>query len=155
MTFICVISCHDSTSRYYIFTNSIWAYSHIFVYIATYMLFISSLDWNIELQNALLVHSFEGYIDAPHARLQSSRPMPHCRGWWVRGVEPCDVGNNWHTMKEMPWRCQYSNMMYQWITITVAIMSKYAGNYLKNIVRHTAHTIVSWPNPKQWLTINE
>ena len=21
----------------------------------------------------------------------------------------------------------------------------------KNIVRHTAHTIVSWPNPKQWL----
>ena len=24
----------------------------------------------------------------------------------------------------------------------------------KNIVRHTAHTIVSWPNPKQWLMIN-
>ena len=24
----------------------------------------------------------------------------------------------------------------------------------KNIVRHTAHTIVSWPNPKQWLTID-
>ena len=23
----------------------------------------------------------------------------------------------------------------------------------KNIVRHTAHTIVSWPNPKQWLMI--
>ena len=24
----------------------------------------------------------------------------------------------------------------------------------KNIVRHTAHTIVSWPNPKQWLMIH-
>ena len=24
----------------------------------------------------------------------------------------------------------------------------------KNIVRHTAHTIVSWPIPKQWLTIH-
>ena len=24
----------------------------------------------------------------------------------------------------------------------------------KNIVRHTAHTIVSWPNPKQWLKIH-
>ena len=32
-----------------------------------------------------------------------------------------------------------------------------AGNRLgidKNIVRHTAHTIVSWPNPKQWLMIH-
>ena len=26
--------------------------------------------------------------------------------------------------------------------------------YNKNIVRHTAHTIVSWPNPKQWLMIH-
>ena len=24
----------------------------------------------------------------------------------------------------------------------------------KNILRHTAHTIVSWPNSKQWLTIH-
>ena len=28
------------------------------------------------------------------------------------------------------------------------------SHYYKNIVRHTAHTIVSWPNPKQWLMIN-
>ena len=26
-------------------------------------------------------------------------------------------------------------------------------NFYKNIVKHTAHTIVSWPNPKQWLMI--
>ena len=26
--------------------------------------------------------------------------------------------------------------------------------HYKNIVRHTAHTIVSWPNPKQWLMIH-
>ena len=24
----------------------------------------------------------------------------------------------------------------------------------KNIVKHTVHTIVSWPNPKQWLMIH-
>ena len=24
----------------------------------------------------------------------------------------------------------------------------------KNIERHTAHTIVSWPNPKQWVTVH-
>ena len=24
----------------------------------------------------------------------------------------------------------------------------------KNIKRHTAHTIVSWPNPKQWVIVN-
>ena len=24
----------------------------------------------------------------------------------------------------------------------------------KNIVKHTAHTIVSWPNPKQWLMVH-
>ena len=24
----------------------------------------------------------------------------------------------------------------------------------KNLVRHTAHTIVSWPNPQQWLMIH-
>ena len=27
-------------------------------------------------------------------------------------------------------------------------------HHVKNIVRHTAHTIVSWPNPKQWLMIH-
>ena len=27
-------------------------------------------------------------------------------------------------------------------------------NLHKNIERHTAHTIVSWPNPKQWVIVN-
>ena len=26
--------------------------------------------------------------------------------------------------------------------------------FFKNIERHTAHTIVSWPNPKQWVLVH-
>ena len=28
------------------------------------------------------------------------------------------------------------------------------GHITKNIERHTAHTIVSWPNPKQWVIVH-
>ena len=35
--------------------------------------------------------------------------------------------------------------------IVVLMPKRVDQQYGKNIVRHTAHTIVSWPNPKQWL----
>ena len=40
-----------------------------------------------------------------------------------------------------------------------SIASRRCSNYIfilenKNIKRHTAHTIVSWPNPKQWIIVH-
>ena len=36
--------------------------------------------------------------------------------------------------------------------LTLSSLPRFSSH--KNIVRHTAHTIVSWPNPKQWLMIH-
>ena len=52
-------------------------------------------------------------------------------------------------MVSIPTRCNYNTII---MTNDAAV--SFWRNTDKNIVRHTAHTIVSWPNPKQWLMIH-
>ena len=39
-------------------------------------------------------------------------------------------------------------------TYNQPLICKYNGTYYKNIERHTADTIVSWINPKQWVIVH-
>ena len=49
-------------------------------------------------------------------------------------------------------RCWLLEPNFPWITRSSYFLQRLQSG-TKNIVRHTAHTIVSWPNPKQWLMI--
>ena len=54
----------------------------------------------------------------------------------------------------------YSTWWDQWPAVVglthavLRIMIIWAKNFDKNIERHTVHTIVSWPNPKQWVIVH-
>ena len=39
-------------------------------------------------------------------------------------------------------------------TGTVSPGKVHINTFYKNLERHTVHTIVSWPNPKQWIIVN-
>ena len=46
-----------------------------------------------------------------------------------------------------------NNIFFYYISL-LAAFRKTPTSHHKNIERHTAHTIVSWPNPKQWVIIH-
>ena len=50
--------------------------------------------------------------------------------------------------------CQTKKLHCLWKTTMAAWLHHGNTNRDKNIKRHTAHTIVSWPNPKQWILVH-
>ena len=60
------------------------------------------------------------------------------------------LGWNYLSMPKHPW---YHSKFAPHLMMVVLSMRGFKLIH-KNIVRQTAHTIVSWPNPKQWLTIH-
>ena len=62
------------------------------------------------------------------------------------------VGNIWYII-DSDKSYYHINASYQ--NISLFIKSEVLTfPIVKNIVRHTAHTIVSWPNPKQWVIVH-
>ena len=63
----------------------------------------------------------------------------------------------WNTVQERNLRtkCWVISFRNPW-DATDDVIPCYARIYAcdKNIERHTAHTIVSWPNPKQWVIVH-
>ena len=53
-----------------------------------------------------------------------------------------------HELKFKVCYCTIGRNIRWWQTVSIFI------GYYKNTERHTVHTIVSWPNPKQWVTVH-
>ena len=83
--------------------------------------------------------------------------------WWIVRCKPEQVANllvTWDAMTIMAWTNNNSGMVlliyihafcYQSLSETTVTYQKAVD---KNIGSHIAHTIVSWPGPKQWLRIH-
>ena len=70
------------------------------------------------------------------------------------------AGANWH---EAPWKLGlFTFLIVKWTLLSACFNRHgndanlhFVGQADKNIERHTADTSVSWPNPKQWVTVHK
>ena len=70
-------------------------------------------------------------------------------GVWYQSTSPIAYPARLHHKNYIWWRVQFGNGFSS--SFSHAYCKWYNG---KNIKRHTAHTIVSWPNPKQWIIVH-
>ena len=73
-------------------------------------------------------------------------PVGQTSGHW----RPCFLGYLGHFMTD-----HYDGIAYCFLWVcALCTHILYSVSFFKNTKRHTAHTIVSWPNPKQWVIVH-